>query len=161
VLRLADAGIVFGCTDERYCPHDAVARGDLAAFLAAALGLESDGDPRFIDVPSHHPRAEAIAAVDEAGILRGFAGDRFGPDEPLERAQLATMLVQGFGIPEVSGPAPFGDVDEDGVHSRNIAAASTAGLTVGCDDTGRFCPWDDVSRGQIATFIDNALAYRG
>ncbi len=157
ITRLAEDGIVTGCGDGRYCPHEAVSRGDLAAFLAAALGLEAEQGPRFDDVDDGDANAAAIAAVDEAGILTGFGDDRFGPDSALERAQLATMLVQGFAIGAADGGAPFADVDADGTHTANIAATFEAGLTVGCSDDA-YCPWDDVTRGQIATFIDKGLA---
>lgn len=157
VLTLAEAGIVSGCDDTRYCPHDAIARGDLASFLAAALDLSAEHAPRFTDVGPEHEHAEAIAAVDEAGILRGFDDDFFRPDTALSRAQLTTMLVQGFDLDAVSTHPPFGDVNKDGTHTANIAAAHASGLTKGCGDGSDFCPWDDVSRGQIATFLDNAL----
>lgn len=159
VLSLAADEIVYGCGDGRYCPYDAIERGDLASFLSAALDLTAEHAPDFDDVDADHEHAEAIAAVDEAGILRGF-GDDFGPDEPLSRAQLATMLVQGFGLEPVDASPPFGDVDRDGVHTANIAAAYEAGLTRGCADGENFCPWQGVSRGQLASFLDSALASR-
>ena len=158
IERLAEAGIVTGCATDRYCPHDAVTRGDLAAFVAAALELEPDGAPRFSDVAGGDANAGAIAAVDEAGILNGYGDGRFGPHTALSRAQLATMLVQAFDVPGVRTPAPFHDVPAGGVHAANIAAAHAAGLTTGCEDGSVYCGSRDVTRGQIASFIDRARA---
>jgi hypothetical protein len=40
--RLATAGVTLGCNppdNDRFCPNDRVTRGQMAAFLARALGL--------------------------------------------------------------------------------------------------------------------------
>ncbi len=40
INRLATAGITTGCGNGRFCPNDVVTRGQMAAFLQRALGLE-------------------------------------------------------------------------------------------------------------------------
>lgn len=157
--RLAAAGIVVGCDATRYCPHDAVTRGDLAASFAVALDLDTSATPRFGDVSDTDRNAGAIAAVDAAGILNGYGDDTFGPDDALTRAQLATVLVTGFELPFSELAVPFVDVLPTGVHSPNIAATYAASLTKGCT-TDRYCGGDPVTRGQIATFLDAGIATR-
>lgn len=39
INAIAEAGITLGCGDGRYCPQGAVRRGEMASFLARALGL--------------------------------------------------------------------------------------------------------------------------
>ena len=39
VEALADSGITGGCGTDSYCPDNPVTRGQMAVFLAAALGL--------------------------------------------------------------------------------------------------------------------------
>jgi hypothetical protein len=158
--RLALAGIVRGCAPERYCPGAAVTRGDLAAFVAAALGLDTSGVPRFTDVRLTHPNAGAIAAVSDARILQGYSDGRFGPDDPLSRAQLASMLVRAFRLPAVTTRAPFSDVSATNTHAANIAAAHAAGVTRGCGDGKRYCGTTSVTRAQIASFLEAGLRTR-
>ncbi len=157
IVRLTEQGILRGCDGTRYCPRTPITRGDLAAAVAAARGLPDGGTPRFSDVSRNDRNAGAIAAVDQAGILTGYGDGRFGPNDPLPRAQLATMLVQAFGLPALASPAPFVDVPSSSVHAGTISSAYASGLTRGCGDGSRFCPWDDVSREQIATFLESAL----
>ena len=160
IERLAEAGIVEPCADGRYCPTEAIGRGDLAAALTAALDLEASQPPRFTDVDASHPRAEAIAAVDEHGILRGYIDDRYGPDRPLTRAQLATVLVRAFEVPSATAAVAdfrFADVGDDDTHAANIYATYEAGLTTGCRDGTVYCGARDVTRAQIASFIDRQL----
>lgn len=160
ITRMAEAGIVTGCGLQTYCPSLAVTRGDLAAYLTAALQLPAGGTPRFSDVPAGSRNAAAIAAVDRAGIMTGYTDGRFGPSDPLSRAQLATMLVKGFTLPPASRPAPFTDVLPSNVHAANIAAAHQAQLTNGCEDGTRYCGTRSVTRGQIATFLEAGLRTR-
>ena len=167
VERLAAEGIVRACSGTRYCATDAVTRDDIAAALATALELDgavalaSRGGTGFSDVPADHPDAAAIAAVAAAEVFQGYGDGRFGPDQPLTRAQLATVLTYGFDLPAAQGPAPFDDVGPDHVHGATIAAAHAAGLTSGCGDGSRYCGQRDVTRGQLATFLDQGLAWRG
>lgn len=159
--RLADDGVVTGCDEDRYCPRDAVTRGDLAAFVATARGLSTTAgsDVRFADVDADDPNAGAIAAVDGDGILTGFEDGTFGPDRPLTRAQLASVLVRAFEVPETSRSAGFTDVPEGGVHSVAIDATADAGLTRGCGDGTRYCGARDVTREQVASFLDRGREF--
>lgn len=166
ILRLTESGLVRGCGPAVFCPHQPVTRDDIAAAVAAALGLDGQaalaarGGTGFSDVPRSHPDAGAIAAVAHAGVMGGYGDGRFGPDDTFSREQLATVLVQGFELPAARRAAPFDDVPPGAVHGASIAAASEAGLTSGCGDGTRFCRAVSVTRGQVASFLDAALARR-
>lgn len=51
--------------------------------------------------------------------------------------------------------APFTD-DEDSFHQYNIGAIAATGVAKGCTTT-TFCPRDDVTRGEMATFLGRAI----
>lgn len=158
IEQLAENGVITGCTTTRYCPSTSVTRGDLAAYVAAARGLQlGEASTRFPDVAGNDPNAAAIRAVDDAGILMGFTDGSFRPDQPLQRDQLASMLVRAFEIPAVGTAAPFTDVSTGAAHAANIAAIEDVGLTNGCGN-GRYCSGNPVRRDQIASFLFRALA---
>lgn len=160
ILALTEAGIAFGCTPDRYCPGAPMLRGELAAFLAAAFDLDtSASSSRFADVPADQRFVGEVAAVDAAGLLHGYTTGRFGVDDPLTRAQLATLLVRALHLPVTSEPPRFIDVPPGSTHAAAIATASTAGLTNGCQDGTRYCGAQAVTRGQIASFLDRARAH--
>jgi len=50
--------------------------------------------------------------------------------------------------------------DNNSVHQNGIEAVAAAGITVGCNppDNDRYCPNDDVTRAQAATFVARALS---
>lgn len=94
---LAGAEVTRGCNppdNSRFCPHRAVTRAEMATFLGRALGLEPSDHQAFADTAgSVHRRW--INALFEAGITVGCAGDdKYCPDEPVTRSQMAAFLVR-------------------------------------------------------------------
>lgn len=101
--------------------------------------------------------ASDVAWMVEQGITAGCAPDRYCPDEPVTRGQMAAFLVRALELPASSGD-PF--LDDDGsVFEDDIERLATAGITRGCGDTA-FCPNDNVTRGQMAAFLRRALEGR-
>jgi lysozyme len=50
--------------------------------------------PPFPDVPADHWALEAIEFVKKQGIMSGYPDSTFGPDDPVTRAQLATVIAR-------------------------------------------------------------------
>lgn len=152
---LGREGVLLGCQPVApwVCPGEDLTRAHVASLLTRALGLSSDGEHRFQDVPADGTHADAIDAVADAGITDGCAPDRFCPGVVVSRAQMASFLSAAFDIPE-SEEGRFTDVG--GVHGPAINGVAEAGVTEGCD-TDRFCPADPVRRAQAATFLARAM----
>ena len=163
IERLSEEGIVSACEADRYCPGEAKTRGDLAVSIAAVKGLSTTASQTtdFPDVSPDDPRVGAIAAVSEVGILHGYADGTFGPDDPLTRAQLASMLVRTFELPAASSSPGFSDVTDGRPHADAIAATYEAELTKGCEDGSRYCGRVAVNRAQLASFLDRGRAFDG
>jgi hypothetical protein len=103
IERLAQAGITVGCNppaNDRFCPADSVSRGQMAAFLVRALGLAAyTGPDRFSDDDGNVFEG-AIERLAQAGITLGCnppANDRFCPDDPVNRGQMAAFLRRALG----------------------------------------------------------------
>jgi subtilisin family serine protease len=101
--KLATAGVTRGCNppvNDRFCPDDSVTRAQMAAFIVRALGLTANTHPGFDDVPASSTFAADIGKLATAGITRGCnppANDRFCPDDPITRGELAAFLLRGLG----------------------------------------------------------------
>jgi hypothetical protein len=162
IEAISAAGITYGCNppdNDRFCPNDPVTRGQMAAFLARALDLSSAPQAGFTDT------ADSVFSTDidrlaAAGITYGCnppENDRFCPNDPVTRGQMAAFLARALKIPVVVGDT---FIDIDGSPFRGaIAAIHGAGLTTGCNppENDRFCPNDAISRAQMATFLSRAL----
>ena len=162
IEALFGAGVLRGCTPDRYCPAASLPRGDLAVAIAAALQLPTASqllEAPFPDVPVTDPRAGAIAAMDEAGVLHGYTDGSFGPEEALSRAQLASVLVRGFNVPDPTQSAEFEDVRPGSTHADAIDAIAEAGITNGCADGTQFCGYEHVRRDRIASFLARGIEF--
>ena len=158
---LAARGVTLGCDPparSQYCPNDTVLRGQMAAFLARALALPAAEDDHFVD-DDGSIFEDAINRIAERGITTGCNppdNDRYCPDEPVLRGQMAKFLSRGYGVPTSEDDA-FRD-DEDSVFEAAINGIEDASITVGCNppDNDRYCPDEPVLRGQMATFLVRA-----
>ena len=125
---------------------------------AGAGGLPPGGSFRDDDGSVHEPDIEAVAAE---GITRGCnppAGDRFCPDRPVTRGQMAAFLVRALGYVDDGGGGLF--VDTVGsIFEADIDKLAVAGVTKGGDPplNSMFCPNASVTRGQMAAFLHRAL----
>ncbi len=160
IEAIAAVGITKGCnppSNTRYCPHEVVARGQMAAFIARALNLP-EGPDRFVDDDGHLFEAD-IDRLAAAGITQGCnppANTRFCPDAPMTRGAMAAMLVRAFDLP--TAPDRFGD-DDGHLFEADINSLAAAGITLGCNPPSntKFCPNDTVTRDQMASFLTRAL----
>ena len=125
------------------------------------------GSNNFID-DNGHIFENAITWLAGKGITEGCnppTNNRFCPDDPVTRGQMAVFLVRAFDYSNNGGGDLF--VDDDGLFYENSAdRLFTAGVTVGCNPpaNNRFCGENNVTRGQMAAFLVRAFdlpAYNG
>ena len=151
---LADADITTGYPDRTFRPYEPISRAHTAAFVHRALDLPAADEHHFDDVHPDNVHAPAINAVAEAGVVSGYDAATFGPEDHVERGQLATILAQAYGLEAEQAPT-FDDVPGDHVHADGIAALSEAGVVGGFGD-GTFRPGAEVTRAQLATMLRGA-----
>ncbi len=154
---LAAEGLTNGCNpaEKQYCPDAPVSRGQMAAFLTAALKLPA-GTDAFVDDDAS-PYEAAIDSIAAAGITTGCSKDppKFCPDADVTRGQMAVFLTNALALP--AGPDAFVD-DTGSPYEAAINAVAKAGITSGCDAKQKlYCPDQVVSRGQMAAFLHAAL----
>jgi len=144
-----DEGVTAGCAAGRYCPNSTVTREQMASFLRRADSLPGSTRDYFRDDEASQHEAD-INAIAAAGITGGCASGRYCPRSPVTREQMASFLVRALHLPGASRDY-FSD-DNGSQHESAINALAAAGVTGGCA-TGRFCPRQSVTRGQMAAFL--------
>lgn len=155
--RIHEAGITVGCNpplNTEFCPGESITRGQMAAFIARALGLsEMSGETEFDDLDGHQFE-NAVDKIMTAGIGFGCDADSFCPDQPLLRDEMAELLVRSFEYDNPEGTDFFKDDDENRFED-SINKLAAHGITVGCNppDYDNYCPEENITRGQMATFF--------
>lgn len=154
--------VVLGRPDGTYAPAAAVTRAQLASFVARTLeasGVPLPADPAdaFDDDngSTHELPINQLAAV---GVVNGKGGGRYAPAETVNRAQMATFLVNAYEKATgntLRAPVDRFDDDEGNVHEPSIDKAATAGITAG---TGSgYAPNGVVRRDAMASFLARLL----
>jgi hypothetical protein len=110
-----------------------------------------------------HIFENAIEWLAAEGITQGCnppLNTRFCPDDNVTRGQMAAFLVRAFKFSDNGGGNLFTD-DDSSLFENAIDRLATAGVTVGCNPPSntRFCPDDNVTRGQMAAFLVRAFGY--
>lgn len=123
----------------------------LVSGLPGAAQVQPGGTFVDDDGSVHEASIEALVT---AGITTGCSrsGDRFCPDDPVSRGQMAAFLHRA--LPLGTGSATFEDT-EGTVFAADVSSVADAGITFGCDppDNTRFCPDATVTRGQMAALL--------
>jgi micrococcal nuclease len=163
IEAIAADDITKGCNPPAnylFCPDDPVTRGQMAAFLARALNLP-------IVSPTADPFADGsgtftfeIARVYVAGITRGCNppdNTLYCPDDPVTRGQMAAFLNRAFSYPP-SDTDHFRD-DDGTTFEDDINRLADQGVTLGCNPPANteYCPDDEISREQMATFLMRSM----
>ncbi|MDJ0923647.1 MAG: peptidoglycan recognition family protein [Acidimicrobiia bacterium] len=162
IEAIADAGITRGCNpplNTRFCPAAPVTRGQMAAFLSRALGLQPAPPANFRDTE------DTIFAIDidrlaAASITRGCnppVNDRYCPSGLVTRGQMAAFLTRALQLPAASTDT-FED-DDASLFEMDIEKLHAAGITRGCNPpvNDRFCPTRPVTRAEMAAFLARGL----
>lgn len=85
-------------------------------------------------------------------LMSGLNDTTFGPNDPLARAQFATIMYRKEGKPEVSYTNRFKDVSDGNWYTDAIMWASDAGVVTGYSN-GNFGPGDKINREQMAVMM--------
>lgn len=110
----------------------------------------------FPDVPADYWAHPFIADLNQRGIIAGLDNGTFQPDQPVTRAQYASM-IQGILPPEQrQQPIAFSDIGADYPAAAAIDAAVQAGFLKGYPD-GTFQPDQPISHVQVLASLVNGI----
>ena len=159
VNALADGGLFEGteCAPGMLCPGEPIDRKTMAVWTVRALDGQNPApiaNSRFSDVAAGSFHAPFIERMFELGVTKGCGDGTFCPDDTVTRYQMAVFLTRAFDLEP--GPDPgFTDVAPDAWYYNDVAALAASAITAGCGN-GTFCPNQQTSRGQMATFLARA-----
>ena len=123
----------------------------LAVTMLLALGVTAYA-AEFTDVPAGSDYAEAVQWASDNGYIYGYGDGRFGVNDNVTRAQLATIFHRAAGTPAASGTSRFSDAEAGAYYINALSWAETAGLIAGYPD-GQFGVGVPVTRQQVATIL--------
>ncbi|MEM9518575.1 MAG: S-layer homology domain-containing protein [Actinomycetota bacterium] len=130
-----------------------VARGVIIALFAAMLATTPVGAAAgFVDVANNAYYADAVQWMVDQGITSGKQPNRFEPDAPATRAEVAVFFHRMEGADAVASTTSFRDVDSDAFYADAVAWMVDQGITKGTSAT-TFSPDRFITRAEIAVFL--------
>ena len=135
----------------------------MAAVLAAAAlsvwALDAAAQNTFGDDDggAHEPAIDVLAAE---GILAGTeCGDGLiCPERPFRRWVMGVWMIRAAGHAQSQAPTRFADVSSGLWWAPYVERLAELGITSGCGaEPVRYCPYQPVTRGQMATFLVRAF----
>jgi spore germination protein YaaH len=115
----------------------------------------------YADLQNHWAQHDAIQAIDK-GWMVGVSPRQFAPDQPLTRAQAATIMARSLGSTlgttlQISAPnAIFNDVSTDHWAYSSITSLVEKGIITGIGNN-LFAPDAPITREQMSVLLTRAL----
>lgn len=168
IEALAAEGILRGYPDGTFRPNQPMTRAQLAKVLVLSAGWPENpqASAKFVDVKDAEQQ-RYVGALVAQGITTGRTPDRFDPNGPLTREQVATFFIRALGLEPLAKEMaerlvphmPFTDVHRiSDAHKANVALAAEIGFLSGVpkgDGTYSFDPKGTAKRQQVARLAYN------
>lgn len=157
IADLVEKGVISGYQDGTFGPYQQLTRLQGAILLARALNLSTENvkNPGFKDMTTNMNFYKEVAAVANAGIIRGKdGGTNFDPNGKLTRAEMAAILQRGFKLP-TSGENYFTDIKGSFAYDA-INSLAKNDITQGIGK-GKFGPTQNITRVDFSVFLYRTL----
>lgn len=152
-----DPPLVAGIGQGLFAPRKTITRAQAAVMLQRVINGPV-GELTYSDVDQDYWAASGISAASAAGWMEGFPDGTFRPEQVLNRAELASILVKAFSLKADIAEVQFNDLGQNGYAfaDQDILVLANLGLTRGTEE-GIYAPQKAVTRGEFASFIARIL----
>jgi hypothetical protein len=155
IRQLACSGIISGYADDYFRPQNSTTRAQLTKMIVLSEGwpLANPDTPSFLDVDTSHLFYRYVETAYAHGVVHGYEGGYFKPDNYVTRAEVAKMLVlaRGWDL-TVPSPVALCDVKEGHWAWTYVQVALQHGTFTGYPN-GCFLPDAYATRAQLAKVI--------
>lgn len=163
--RLLHRKYIAGYPDGTFKPENNMARSEVSAIFARILADYNEDNltstkTGFDDVSANDWCAKYIARLSTSGIIKGYGDGTFKPNNPITRAEFATICVRFFeGRTESikDAESDFTDVTNDHWAKDYIDKAAKKGFVTGYPD-GSFKPDSYITRAEVVTVVNRMLS---
>jgi hypothetical protein len=136
-------------------------RAEAVVMFSRLLNESMDLDTDYInnyypDVPANEWYANQVCYMQRLGVLAFYSRDeRFRPDEPVTRAEFATLAAH-FDNLALTDANRFSDVADGYWAVKFINSAAAKGWIIGYEN-GTFMPEANITRAEVVTLVNRIL----
>ena len=172
VQKVVSANLMNKYADGNFYPERFMSRAELASIMVRTFSLdkqklESKDNINVTDVPSSHWAFEDIQTVLKTGVMRGYRGNLFFPNQRVTRAEALAIFAQAYGVfqfPEATVDeilAKLPDQESIPTWSRKAVATAVTGGFVNTKSDGSLAPLKPMTRGDMAYTLSRYLQRQG
>lgn len=153
-----DNGMMIGTGNRTFSPEDTATRGMIVTILHRIDGTPSASGENFNDVAEGRYYSDAVSWASANGIVNGYGDGKFGPNDPITREQMATILYRyaqykGYDVSRSADLSKYTDADQISNSSKEgMIWANAEGLIIGVTTTA-LAPQDNATRAQVAMIL--------
>lgn len=153
-----DNGMMIGTGNRTFSPNDTATRGMIVTILHRMDGTPSESGENFNDVTEGRYYSDAISWASANGIVNGYGDGKFGPNDPITREQMATILYRyaqykGYDVSRSADLSKYTDAGQISNSSKEAMIwANAEGLIIGVTTTA-LAPQDNATRAQVAMIL--------
>ena len=159
VMFVYENGLMLGTSKTLFSPHGTATRGMMATILWRMEGSPAPkGKNRFIDVEAGKWYADAITWTAENSIFAGYGKDKFGPDDPITREQLAAIFYRyadykGYDLTIKGNLDKFKDADKITDYAKTAMQWAVGSGLVKGKSGNLLDPQGTATRAEIAAML--------
>ena len=159
VMFVYENGLMLGTSKTLFSPHGTATRGMMATILWRMEGSPAPkGKNSFTDVEDGKWYADAITWTAENGIFAGYGKDKFGPDDPITREQLAAIFYRyadykGYDLTVKGNPDTFKDADKITDYAKTAMQWAVGSGLVKGKSGNLLDPQGTATRAEIAAML--------
>ena len=159
VMFVYENGLMLGTSKTLFSPHGTATRGMMATILWRMEGSPAPkGKNSFTDVEAGKWYADAITWTAENGIFAGYGKDKFGPDNPITREQLAAIFYRyadykGYDLTVKGNLDKFKDADKITDYAKTAMQWAVGSSLVKGKSGNLLDPQGTATRAEIAAML--------
>ena len=159
VMFVYENGLMLGTSKTLFSPHGTATRGMMATILWRMEGRPAPkGKNSFTDVEAGKWYADAITWTAENGIFAGYGKDKFGPDDPITREQLAAIFYRyadykGYDLTVKGNLDKFKDADKITDYAKTAMQWAVGSGLVNGKSGNLLDPQGTATRAEIAAML--------
>ena len=159
VMFVYENGLMLGTSKTLFSPHGTATRGMMATILWRMEGSPAPkGKNSFTDVVAGKWYADAITWTAENGIFAGYGKDKFGPDDPITREQLAAIFYRyadykGYDLTVKGNLDTFKDADKITDYAKTAMQWAVGSGLVKGKSGNLLDPQGTATRAEIAAML--------
>lgn len=158
VKYVRENGLMTGTSDTSFSPNANISRAMLATILYRMAGSPTELEiASYSDVADRAYYTDAVNWAAAEGIMAGYGNGRFGPNDPVTREQIVTILWRYTGSPSSEAGQDFADKNTISSYAVDAVNWARASGIVNGKDGNRFDPQGNLSRAEAAVILKNYL----